>query len=281
MKSLLLALLVATPAVVLAQGALTPAAAPAPTQRTLTQLAPRVPLGVPRQPNTTTLVITKPGSYVLMGNVTVPGGDAIQIRADDVTLDLNGFTVTSLAATAAGYGIRLEQTPTAVKTASNARITNGRVNAATFAYGVAVDGASTCIILSDLSVVGATQAGLNAGTTGSEVNRCTVSGCLSSGIAATTVRDSAATACGGTGINASGTALRSTASTTGTGLTAINAVNCSGTGSGTGKFGINGTGTASYCRAACPSGTALKALIAIGCSLGSGTTTITNKHEMP
>ncbi len=318
MKSVLTSLLFLVPVLGFAQGALAPAAAPGPTMKTLAQLEPRTPLGSTAG-STTTLTVSAAGTYVLMGNVTVASGDAIVITADNVTLDLNGFTLSSTATTAAGYGIRLGQITPAVKTASNARITNGRVNAAKFAYGIAVDGTSTGIILSDISVAGATQAGLNAGTTGSEVNRCTASSCLNGGIVAETVRDSSAITCGGTGLAAT-TALRCTASTTGagsalkadmatdctgtsasgigvevakiatnctgtgtagTGLTAINAVNCSGTGSGAGKFGINVTGTASYCRATCPSGTALKALVAIGCSLGSGTTTITNKYEMP
>ena len=40
-------------------------------------------------------VISEPGSYMLTGNLSVPGGDttAIEVRADDVTLDLNGFAV--------------------------------------------------------------------------------------------------------------------------------------------------------------------------------------------
>lgn len=40
------------------------------------------------------IVITKPGSYRLGSDVTVPAGvDGIDINAHDVTLDLNGFTV--------------------------------------------------------------------------------------------------------------------------------------------------------------------------------------------
>ena len=40
-------------------------------------------------------VISEPGNYMLTGNLSVPGGDttAIEVRADDVTLDLNGFAV--------------------------------------------------------------------------------------------------------------------------------------------------------------------------------------------
>src|SRR5262245_64219724 len=39
--------------------------------------------------------ITAPGSYKLTGNLVVPvGTDGIQIQALDVTLDLNGFSIT-------------------------------------------------------------------------------------------------------------------------------------------------------------------------------------------
>jgi parallel beta-helix repeat protein len=41
------------------------------------------------------LVITSPGSYCLISNLTVlsPDGTAISINADNVTIDLNGFTI--------------------------------------------------------------------------------------------------------------------------------------------------------------------------------------------
>ena len=40
-------------------------------------------------------VISEPGSYILTGNLSVPGNNttAIEVRADDVTLDLNGFAI--------------------------------------------------------------------------------------------------------------------------------------------------------------------------------------------
>src|SRR5690348_7192989 len=41
------------------------------------------------------VTLSQPGSYRLSGNLTVPDADttAIQITADSVTLDLNGFTI--------------------------------------------------------------------------------------------------------------------------------------------------------------------------------------------
>lgn len=224
MKSLLLALLVATPAVVVAQGSLTPAAAPAPTQRTLTQLAPRVPLGVPRQPNTSTLVITKPGSYVLMGNVTVPGGDAIQIRADNVTLDLNGFRLNSTAAVAEGCGIRLGGAGT---TAHRAVVRNGAIHClysaggstpivftgGGFLHGIAPDNDAACsgVRVEDMFVGGGGAGtvpghGIDAGPD-STVAECIVRVYAGDGIRATTVIDCISNWNGGAGIRAT-TVLR-------------------------------------------------------------------------
>ena len=113
---LLPTLLLALPALAFAQGALVPTGAPAPTMRTLDQLEPRIPLGQVGT-NTTTLSITQPGSYVLMGNVTVAAytGIFIQVGAGSVTLDLNGFTVSSTASPAGGTAIYVAQGPVTIR----------------------------------------------------------------------------------------------------------------------------------------------------------------------
>src|ERR1035438_9382322 len=85
-----------------AQGSLTPPGAPAPTMLTLSQVEPRTPIT-----NTTAVTISSPGSYYLTTNITVTAGDAITITASGVTLDLNGFTVSSSAGSPAGTGILL------------------------------------------------------------------------------------------------------------------------------------------------------------------------------
>jgi hypothetical protein len=47
--------------------------------------------------------ITKPGSYRLSGNLTVPSGvNGIQILVSNVTLDLNGFTISGAVTNCAG-----------------------------------------------------------------------------------------------------------------------------------------------------------------------------------
>ena len=71
-----------------AQGSLTPPGAPTPTMKTLDQVEPRIPI------NDLPYSITNRGSYFLAASIT--GGEldnGIEIAADNVTLDLMGFTL--------------------------------------------------------------------------------------------------------------------------------------------------------------------------------------------
>jgi parallel beta-helix repeat protein len=89
-----------------AQGALTPPGAPAPTMKTLDQIEPRTPISA------LPLTISAPGSYYLTRNLTATAdGTAITVSADNVTIDLNGFTLAG-----GGTGIRAGiQAPVAQK----------------------------------------------------------------------------------------------------------------------------------------------------------------------
>lgn len=86
--ALLLISATAIPAV-FGQGSLTPPGAPTPTMKTLDQVEARTPL------SSIPFVISSPGSYYLTTNLTGTSGQSgFTIAADNVTLDLNGFTLT-------------------------------------------------------------------------------------------------------------------------------------------------------------------------------------------
>jgi hypothetical protein len=86
---------------VVAQGNLTPPGAPGPTFKTLSQIEPCTAIT-----NSGAVTISQSGSYYLTTNITVAAGNAITITANNVTLDLNGFTIASTEAvpTGAGHG---------------------------------------------------------------------------------------------------------------------------------------------------------------------------------
>jgi hypothetical protein len=74
-----------------------PTGAVAPTGKAITEAEPRVAVNATNTPGDAnwTLKITAPGAYYLTSNISVaPGKGGIQISATDVTLDLNGFSIT-------------------------------------------------------------------------------------------------------------------------------------------------------------------------------------------
>lgn len=108
----------------LAQGSLTPPGPPGPTMITLSQIEPRTPI------SSLPYTISTPGSYYVTTNLAVPMAEiGISINANNVTLDLNGFTLT-------GFN-QLFDAIVALSAQTNIVIRNGALN--NWANGVDAD----------------------------------------------------------------------------------------------------------------------------------------------
>jgi hypothetical protein len=121
--------------------------------------------------------ITQPGHFKLMGNLVVPAGfKGIEIRADNVTLDLNGFSVIGPVTCAGTVGSQQmcsaddQQMHGIEVKASNATIRNGSVVG--FAGdGIAVGG--SLAVISDVTVRYNAKTGLSIGSVGEHHARVT------------------------------------------------------------------------------------------------------------
>lgn len=191
MKAFALLLLLA-PLAALAQGPLVPPVGPpAPSMKTLEQIEARTPI------ESLPYVISNPGSYYLARSLqfTAASGDAISITSDNVTLDLNGFTLSSSAGVT-GHAIKVGDNR------NNIAIKNGNVAGNTT---VTLSGSSP----NQTWVVNAAgfQMGVNAESNvwrNMTVQDLQVSGCRNTGIHALygAVTRSTVSQNGGAGINA-------------------------------------------------------------------------------
>ena len=182
----------------LAQGNLNPPpGAPAPTMKTLVQIEPRTPI------SSAPFTITKAGSYYLTTNVSVSTGNAITIMTNGVTLDLNGFTLSSTEASPTGTGILINFAPRDV-TVFNGHIRGGVTNNSGvymgpgFADGIL--GSPENTLISRISVSGCLDDGISLSGEGTTVESCTVRTVGHFGIWASTVEDSTAADCGNNAI---------------------------------------------------------------------------------
>lgn len=207
---------------------------PRPTMKTLHQVEPRT--AVQTLAVSAPYTISHPGSYYLTGNITVDSGDAIIIASDDVSLDLNGFTIRStLVGSISGAGVSIP--------ANHARLSvrNGSIVSGTIVpntgspsvagFNFAIGGSALLIesIVSDVKVSG-TNYGIALDEQGI-VERCVVSHCSGNGISADIIRDCVATDCYTHAIFAGQNVSNSTGkSKTSTAIWCHgNATNCAGT----------------------------------------------------
>jgi hypothetical protein len=254
--------------------------------KTLNQIEPRI--DVATLSANPPYVIYQPGSYYLSKNISVTTGDAIEISADNVTLDLGGFAISSSkGGSGSGSGV-------STSVAHN-RLTifNGTIDAAPgagvgFASGIFITGAPKQILISDIQISGVSGNGIYMGFQGN-VRHCTVSDCGSNGIVAEEVSDCCvlnASACGilgsvitgcrattnatslqyaidapiitncvgettlGTGLGGQTISHSTGTSTSGTGIFCTLADHCTGTTAGTtaGCIGLDAVSTADCCR---------------------------------
>jgi len=153
------------------QGPLTPPGMPTPTMKSLDQIEARTPI------SSAPYMINASGSYYLTNNVTVSSGDAITINVSDVDLDLNGFTISSTAASATGTGILIAQALVNIgihdgSIQSGVQQSGGTFSGSGFANGISINGAGPpSTHISNVRVSGVLNFGI---AVGGLVESCTV-----------------------------------------------------------------------------------------------------------
>ena len=249
-RLVLLALLSAfslQPSAVLAQGSLTPPGAPAPTMKSLDQIEPRTPI------SSAPFTITNPGSYYLTANINVSSGNAITIATNGVTLDLNGFTISSTEASPTGTGILIGLAMTDII------ILNGHIKGGVTYGGGVYSGSGFANGIEESG-----SAPLNVRVTG-----VTVSGCMDDGIAIGSINSTVVESCtvltvGGYGIEAS-SVLRSYAKNCGNvAISADTASDSYGNSSGS-SDGVDASDSANHCTGYSTSGIGLNTAVANNC----------------
>jgi parallel beta-helix repeat protein len=165
------------------------------TAKPLSEVEPRIPIGPEYLQSVSNILyrIITPGSYYLTGNITGEAGKyGIVIFTNNVTIDLNGFTVQGVAGSLDGITV-------AAGTRNGIAILNGKVQG-WGASGISLFGGSR-----DNRIEGVVASGNATGIfidTATLVSRCAVSGNSSVGITAQTgcTIDSCAASANGVGI---------------------------------------------------------------------------------
>lgn len=260
--------------------------------------------------------ITQPGSYFLTTNLTVATNDAIIIASDNVTLNLNGFTISSTSSAPSGVAIAVSNVQVNITILNGSIYSTAGYTSGTgytgqgFMYGILTGTERSVKYAYNVRVRGVTVSG--CGFAGivlyqlSSVESCLVYN-TGIGIQAQRVIDSTAEKCRMYGVYAGDTAVNSRGKTIGDdntclGLYANMAINCYGRtdGLGMGLYvshmanacwgeGEDGEGLASYtlainCYGWSRNSTGLKADIANSCygfSLNGTPVVANHKFNMP
>ena len=191
------------------QGGLIPTSPPAPTLKTLEQIEPRRPI------STAPFTITQSGSYYVTTNLVVDLGDCIRINANNVTLNLNGFTLSStqpqdppVAAAAIYVGQSRAVTNIAIVNgiiSGGVTNNNGVFGGKGFDYGIyAWSPGGYNIRVKDVIISACRSSGiyLGVGSSSSTVESCSVNTVAATGIFAASVFNSTALNCGNIAIEA-------------------------------------------------------------------------------
>jgi parallel beta-helix repeat protein len=169
----ILAFFILQPITLRAQGSLTPPGPPGATMLTLSQIEPQTPVDALHTPgnSVTEFQINQPGSYYLTTNIICKNEFGIEILANNVTLDLNGFSLTGTSGAAAGILI--------FSGISRIRVYNGMVNG----WGNnGVNSSGNDVVLEHLSFSSNQVAVLLGGTFGNILRDSTVSGNVVDGV---------------------------------------------------------------------------------------------------
>lgn len=247
-----------------AQGALTPPGAPASTMKSLDQVEARTPI------SSAPFTISVAGSYYLTKPLSVTTGNAITINADGVTLDLNGFGISSTAASATGAAILIDSGRRNI-TIAHGHVVSGVVKSGDnysgsgFAFGLSYSGTAPANVrVADISVSGVLTNGIDVGSDSTVVESCAVKTAGGVGISAQSISNATAQDCQSHGISGY-TVVNCYGQSTafGHGIFAANAADCYGL-SLYGN-GVDVTTTASNCYGSSDTGMGIEAYAATNC----------------
>ncbi|MEM9479848.1 MAG: hypothetical protein AAGA58_09375 [Verrucomicrobiota bacterium] len=201
-----------------AQGPLTPPGAPGPTMKSLDQVEPRTDVASLPPSSISKHAITQPGSYYLTGDLVAAAGQgAISIDSSLVTLDLNGYTISSAGNNGIGVAIAIFTTGQENITIKNGHIAGGgtrsgsSVTGGGFLSGIDIVAVvpnldPTNILVDQINASGFELDGIDveSASPSSLVTNCIVKTVGQTGISAGEVRDCVAQDCGSDGIAAFG-----------------------------------------------------------------------------